>query len=145
MAEDMIERAADAIELDNAKRLDTPFGSRRAIDKSCFEVYYLDYPDWREVIRDVTIIARYPSDEEADAHALKLQKQWAARAALLAALDLSNDKTAFQVLVTALAVADDGHPDGLKYHEQAKAALLALHDHIAQGERTVSEDQGRKD
>lgn len=38
-----------------------------------------------------------------------------ARDALLAALDMSNDMAAFQVLVTALAVADDGHPDGLKY------------------------------
>lgn len=43
-----------------------------------------------------------------------------------AALDLSNDPRTFQRLAAALAVADDGHPEGLKYREQAKAALAAL-------------------
>lgn len=49
-----------------------------------------------------------------------------ARAALLAALDMSDDTPAFGRLVAALAHADDGNPEGLKYREQAKAAIVAL-------------------
>jgi hypothetical protein len=54
-----------------------------------------------------------------------------ADAAVLAALDLSEDAETFRALVTAIAVADDGHPDGLKYREQAKAALLVLSEHFS--------------
>jgi len=111
MAEDMIERAAQAIKDIQGP----PFGT----------------PEW---------LAKH--GEKVLARQQRAAEQFA-RAALLAALDMSNDMAAFQVLVTALAVADDGHPDGLKYHEQAKAALLALHNHIAQGS-SVSQEQVRE-
>lgn len=62
------------------------------------------------------------------------------RAALLAALDLSEDKRTFDLLVTALAIADDGHPSGLKYRELAKAALSVLREAASQGGSAESRD-----
>lgn len=83
-----LEKAAEAIKrlLNHANRPDTPYGSRRAIDKSCYEVYFLDYPEWQSVIAEATVLARFHDSAGADAYALTLQTRYLARAAITAFL-----------------------------------------------------------
>lgn len=39
-------------EMRDAMEGETPYGCRRKMDKSGYEVYFLDYPDWRDVIAE---------------------------------------------------------------------------------------------
>lgn len=47
---------------------ETPYGWRRKMDKSGYEVYFLDYPDWRTVIAEPqrTVFETKDGDEAAD-------------------------------------------------------------------------------
>lgn len=125
---EMVERAARKIaaNLDSNRRPDTPYGYRRAMDKGSYEVYFLDYPEWRELIADVTIVARYAKEDEAEEHATRLQTEFLARAALLAALDLE-DGAMRSAILGAMGFYGDG-AGGFSHHahDQARAAISAL-------------------
>jgi hypothetical protein len=55
----------------------TPYIHRRKMDKSGYEIVRQDNTDWREVIDDpITVIAEYPTSEEAEHHYDRLVIQW---------------------------------------------------------------------
>ena len=56
---------------------DTPYGWRRNLDKTAYEVYFLDYPDWRDVVAEPQrIVFESRNHQEVASHCAELQFAW---------------------------------------------------------------------
>jgi len=56
---------------------ETPYNWRRNMDKTAYEVYFLDYPDWRDVVAEPQRIVFESKDREAvETHCAELQFAW---------------------------------------------------------------------
>lgn len=55
----------------------TPYLSRRKMDKSGYEVIRQDHPEWRDVVAEpMTVVAEYSNGEEAAEHCERLAFEW---------------------------------------------------------------------